>query len=295
MPRPTRHLLRALGIPLLLAAVVTASAPGWVTIRVRPGDTLSALALSHHSTVAALVALNHLPGNGNLIYAGQTLRVPAPSGGGWRTVERVHVVRVGDSLFGIAARYHADWRAIAARNHLPRSLVVRLGQRLVVPQRVRVSAGTVTRAGPVATSAARHRAMLAHRAVPSRATVRALIRATARRFGVDPALALALSYQESGFNQRMVSPADAIGVMQVVPATGSYVSRYLVRRRLDLLNARDNVVAGVALLSVLTRAARLDVAVAGYYQGLASVRAHGMSADTRRYVRNVLALRARFR
>jgi hypothetical protein len=36
------------------------------------------------------------------------------------------------------------------------------------------------------------------------------------------------------------------------------------------------------------------VAVAGYYQGLAGVRRHGMYDDTRRYVANVLALRRQF-
>lgn len=301
MPRPTRHALTALGVPLLLAAVVMASAPGWVTIRVRSGDTLSEIAVKHHTTVAALVALNRLPGNGHLIYAGQTLKVPGAAARATtttRTVDRVHVVRSGDSLFGIAARYHVDWHVIAKRNHLPSSLVVRLGQHLVVPQRVTTTTATGTSThypSAVSSSAARHRAQLAARTVASRSEARRMIRSTAAAFGVDPALALAVAYQESGFNQRVVSAVDAIGVMQVLPSTGDYVSRYVVGRHLDLLSTRDNVVAGVALLSVLTRAAKVDVAVAGYYQGLASVRSRGMYADTKRYVRNVLALRARFR
>ena len=67
---------RTVALPLVLAAVVTASASGITLIRVHPGDTLSAIAERYHTTVAHLVALNHLPGNGDLIYAGQTLRVP---------------------------------------------------------------------------------------------------------------------------------------------------------------------------------------------------------------------------
>ena len=35
-------------------------------------------------------------------------------------------------------------------------------------------------------------------------------------------------------------------------------------------------------------------AIAGYYQGLASVQSRGMFDDTRRYVANVQALRSRF-
>ena len=36
------------------------------------------------------------------------------------------------------------------------------------------------------------------------------------------------------------------------------------------------------------------MAVAGYYQGLQSVRAHGLYSDTQAYVNNVMALRQRF-
>ena len=36
------------------------------------------------------------------------------------------------------------------------------------------------------------------------------------------------------------------------------------------------------------------LAAASYYQGLASVREHGLLPSTRRYVANVLALRQRF-
>jgi hypothetical protein len=52
----------------------------------------------------------------------------------------------------------------------------------------------------------------------------------------------------------------------------------------------------VVLLKVLRQTANSDrQAVAGYYQGLRSVRERGMFPDTKRYVDNVMALRARFR
>jgi soluble lytic murein transglycosylase-like protein len=132
--------------------------------------------------------------------------------------------------------------------------------------------------------------------VPSPAGVARIIRGTAHRWGVDPRLALAVAWQESGFNQRWVSPTGAVGAMQVEPYTGAFVSTYLVHRRLNLYDARDNATAGVALLSVLLRETHGNQrkAVAGYYQGLASVRARGMFADTKNYVANVLALRNRF-
>src|SRR6476469_2964456 len=112
---------------VLLALVVTASASGFTLYRIRSGDTLTAIAHRYHTTVARLIALNHLPGNGNLIYAGQALKVPAPPvvrpRSSWRTVTTTYVVRPGDSLYAIAARQHVSPRAIARRNHLPRSLM----------------------------------------------------------------------------------------------------------------------------------------------------------------------------
>ncbi len=303
-PTPrTRKLLRGLGVPLLLGAVISAGAPGWTTIRISRGDTLTEIAARHRTTVAALVALNKLPGNGNLIYAGATLRVPAPAPASaparQPTVrEGAYIVRPGDTLIGIARRYHNPPSWISRRNHLRASGMVLIGQRLVVmvPVPKPKPATPVKRTYPpaVTAAAARDRAILTHRAAPSKAAVRALVVSTAKRYGVDPRLALALAYQESGFQQHVVSPADAIGAMQVLPSTGRHVSRYVVHRQLDLFDARDNVTAGVALLAQLLHAAPLDQAIAGYYQGLGSVRSRGMYADTKAYVANVLRLRGSF-
>ena len=82
--------------------------PAYSLITVHRGDTLSAIALRYHTTVARLVALNHLPGDGDLIYAGQTLRVPGPasSSGGGGSGAVYYTVRPGDTLDGIAARFH---------------------------------------------------------------------------------------------------------------------------------------------------------------------------------------------
>jgi soluble lytic murein transglycosylase-like protein len=132
--------------------------------------------------------------------------------------------------------------------------------------------------------------------VPSRDAVAAMIRATAGRWHVDPRLVLGVSYEESGFNQAVVSSVGAVGAMQIMPTTGRWVSSYVVHRTLDIHRAQDNVTAGVALLSVLLRETNGNArqAVAGYYQGLASVRERGMYGETKHYVANVLALRNRF-
>jgi LysM repeat protein len=285
---------RSIAVPVALAAALTASASGFARIQVHSGDTLSAIATRYHTTVAALVALNHLPGDGNLIYAGQLLKVPGGRSASTRIGTVHHTVVSGDTLYGIAARYHVKPMVIAHRNHLPSSLVVVLGQRLAIPHRVTThpsQAPTSTATG----AASADRALLAHRNVPSQTQVASMIRSTAGRWGLDPSLAQAISWQESGWNMRAVSGVDAIGAMQIMRYTGTYLANDVVHRALNLYRARDNVTAGVALLSVLTHeASSTRQAVAGYYQGLQSVRDHGMFASTKQYVANVMALRARY-
>lgn len=303
---PNRAPYRTLAILLTLAAVLTAGATS--NIRVKEGDTLWELAKQHNTTVAVLRQLNNLPGSGT-IYVGDVLKVPGPPAKAkpaTRVVEKGYTVRSGDNLTMIAKRYGVSVRTIQVRNKLPRSGIVVIGRRLAIPVTVstKVTAakpsGTTVNAGrriplKVQRSAAQHRAYLAARRQPSKAAVRKLVYRTARKVGVDPSLALAVAYHESGFQQRVVSPVDAIGVMQVLPSTGRALSA-AYRRNLDLLRVEDNVLAGTLLLGQLVRATgRADLALAGYYQGLGSVRARGMLPQTQAYIRNVTVLRPRFR
>jgi len=238
MSPPLTGSARVLGLLVLLAAVLTAGAPS--VIRIHRGDTLSELALTHHTTVAQLTALNHLPGNG-MIYAGAMLRLPD------------------------------------------------------VPDVPDVPTGTAHVLGRVLDSAAHHRAMLSQRYVPSRSQAQWMVAAAARRHGVPVDLAMAVAYQESGFQQRLVSPVDAIGVMQVLPGTGALLDR-AYGRHLDLLRASDDIEAGVLLLrQLLDSTGTSRGALIGYYQGLGSLSSVGVLPQTRDYIANVSALRPHFR
>ena len=221
----------------------------------------------------------------------------------------VHVVRRGETVSTIARRYGAGVTAVLALNHLGDRSIIFPGRRLLIPagrgtpaRRSGIpgepgSTAVLGRSYPeaVVAAAAANRRALRQRRAPGLDQARALVSRTAARYGVDPALALAVAQVESGFDQRQVSPANAVGLMQVVPASGAWSSE-LVGHRLDLLDAEDNVTAGVILLASLISAAPDDsTALAGYYQGLSSVRKHGLFADTRRYVATVRTLTYRFR
>lgn len=274
---------------------------------VRQGDTITGIARRLKVSPARLLQLNRLDTRGR-IYVGQYLAVPAQAlraeakrtaAAAARARWTTYQVRSGDTVSAIARRVGTTQAVVLKANRLRPTSLIRPGQRLRVPRPTAVSSpatpGQNTFAGrtypeAVVRAAAANRRRLASRAVPTREATRRLIAQTASRYGVDPALALAVAYQESGWNQRQVSVANAIGTMQVIPASGQWASS-LVGRRLDLLDAGDNVTAGVAILKALTAAASTpSQAVAGYYQGLASVRRLGMLADTEAYVRSVLAL-----
>lgn len=287
---------------LLLAVVATASTSGASLYRIKSGDTLSGIAQHFHMSLHRLVAFNHLPGSGATIYAGAYLHIPtgAPratssrhrgaSAVRTRTVVSTYVVKAGDNLTTIARRFHASARRIAAYSRLRNTSMIYIGQRLRIPHDVRV------RSGGSSGSGSHGGAYQVGGPAPSKATVATVLRATANRWHIDPRLVLAIGWQESGFNQRWVSRTGAVGAMQIEPYTGDFVARYVVRRSLDLHKISDNATAGVALLSVLLREThgKVSTAIAGYYQGLASVQSRGMYDDTKRYVANVLALRNRF-
>jgi soluble lytic murein transglycosylase-like protein len=239
------------------------------THTVRPGETLSGIAHRNGVRVTALAAANGLA-DPDLVVAGMRLVVPDGSGSGSgaaRTVQR------GDTLWGIARAAGVSVRALAAANGLAEGALLRPGQRLVVP------------AGGASRSVGERRPEIG-----------ALLAATARRYGWRPAFVQALAWQESGWNPRAVSPDGARGVMQVMPSTGEFISRRLLGRPLNLDDPADNIEAGVAFLDHLHDLTGGDVrrTLAGYYQGLRSLRINGPYLDTVRYVDNVLALRARF-
>lgn len=99
-----------------------------------------------------------------------------------------------------------------------------------------------------------------------------LIVAEAKDKGVDPFLAAALIRQESMFNRNAVSRAGAIGLMQVMPATGNALARSLSLRRFSpqlLTQADVNVHLGMTHLAdaLRTYGGRLPVVLASYNAG----------------------------
>jgi soluble lytic murein transglycosylase-like protein len=207
---------------------------------------------------------------------------PAPAGH--------YKVRPGDTLGALASSSGVSVDAMAAMNGIDPAAPLLIGTVLKLPSGAPAPPGAAT-PEPAQTVVPQANPE------PTAAVVGAAdVQSVASLHGVSPSLAAAIAWQESGFNNGMVSSANARGVMQVMPGTWSYVQDNLADRALDPNSATDNVHAGVLYLKRLLTDTGGDenAAIAGYYQGLASVRSRGMFEDTKQYVANVQALRARF-
>ena len=188
-----------------------------------------------------------------------------------RAVPRAHVVRPGESFFSIAARYRVSPWQLARRNSLSLMRVIVPNQRLVLPPGARL--------GPATGSGA------------SRDAIRASIDHWARVYGVDPKLARALAWMESGFQQDVVSSVGAVGVMQLLPETWDFVDTVLLGFRTPR-TYDGNVRAGMRYLrwQLDEFGGTVRLALAGWYQGARAVRERGLYGETKQFVRIVLAL-----
>jgi hypothetical protein len=271
----TRRALGVRGSPLLGRRELSVGAVGWDV-------AVLEFRLRRFGLRAAAVDGSFGADTGSVLRRFQSRRGLTPDGiAGPRTYRALagrapttwHVVRPGDSFFSIAARYHVSpWR-LAQRNRIPLTSVIVPGQRLALPKGARV------RPSPAAGTPA------------SRDAVRAAIDYWSGVYGVDPKLARALAWMESGFQQDVVSSVGALGVMQLLPETWEFVDSVLLGVRTPR-DYRGNVRAGVRYLrwQLDEFDGNVTLALAGWYQGARAVRERGLYADTKEFVRIVLAL-----
>jgi LysM repeat protein len=303
-------------IPLfavLFAIFAAAPARAAVPHTVQPGETLWSIAAANNLTTRTVAAFNGLSENSQVVL-GSTIMVPttvegyaalqkagvvAPSGS--TTVAPStpaaapkplggYTVRPGDTLSGLAATSRVSVGAIAAMNGLDPNGVLLAGTVIKLP----TGAPAPVRAAQPA-PATRIVPKAAPEPTPTRVGA-STVQSVAAANGVPASLASAIAWQESGFNNGMVSAANARGVMQIMPGTWDYVQQNLSSRALNPSSATDNVTAGVLYLKSLLRQTGGDenAAIAAYYQGLGSLRSRGVFDDTKQYVANVQALRSRF-
>ncbi len=276
-------------LALTLASVTPAMASD--SYEINPGDTLFSIAQRHGMSVERLAQINGIQ-NPNLIHAGQRLSLGAvetqsTAGSTEQSspVTDTYEVKSGDTLWSIASHFGITVAQLVEANRasVPDQNLIYPGQQLVIPGGAGGNAEVADTSTPTEPS----------QPAPS-GDVETMLHETAVAYGLDPALVKAVAWQESGWNQGAVSSSGALGVMQVMPATGGWISQSLVGRELDIAgSASENIMAGVVYLEWLLRyTGDKDQALASYYQGPGSVSQRGWYDDTHHYVAQVKAIQA---
>jgi soluble lytic murein transglycosylase-like protein len=287
---PLAGLIALVAAGQILATVALAADPSVV---VEAGDTLTRLSNRHGVSIATLVELNDLV-DPNRIMVGQRLRIataPAAEAAAAPAAQpaaaRVHTVERGQNLTVIARSYGVTVAAIVQANGISDTSRIYAGQRLTIPGAAAAAAVPAAPSGMTASMAA---------LVASRDAVRSVIVEEANSFGVPVAFALAVAWQESGWQQGVVSHAGAVGVMQLMPATADWVGGAMLGTRVEIDDLRHNVRAGVRLLAhyLAYYQGDRDRVLAAYYQGQSAVDRHGIYPVSRPYIASIMRLERLF-
>ncbi len=257
----TQRLALAVGATALAAYPTAMVASSCI---VHPGDTLRDIALRHATTVQALSAVNNISSSAEL-KIGQMLTIPdaalalPPYALAGNDLD-LHTASRDDSVVRIARLYGIDPTALARANGIGVNAPLADGAVVAVPGRL--------------------------------GRMNALLTTIAADIAVNPPLLRAVAWMESGWDQSFISPTGAVGIMQLEPSAGEWVSHVIAHRPLDLHRADDNVTAGGLLLQHLLdrHDQSTEFALAAYYQGEKTLQDVGMYADTKRYVADVSTL-----
>ena len=121
---PGQRLIIAFSAPVPSQPVPMPSPNNPGTHVVKQGETLKTIGALYNVTAEAIAAANGIT-NVNLIYAGQTLKIPqAP---------RYYTVQAGDTLYSISVRYKVTIQALMTANNITNMNLVKTGQRLLIP------------------------------------------------------------------------------------------------------------------------------------------------------------------
>lgn len=100
-----------------------------LTVYVRAGDTLWAIAREYGTTVEAIARENRIV-DPNRIFAGERLRITLPARG---SGEEIYNVRRGDTTISIAGKFGVTLSALEDRNGLERGETIYAGDKLSIP------------------------------------------------------------------------------------------------------------------------------------------------------------------
>ena len=113
--------------------VVEDKAQEFEYITIKRGDTLSGIAIEYNTSYEYLAKINNIP-NPNLIYTGQTIKVPVLEKDTINdTSHRLYIVKRGNTLTGISQEFNVSIESIVELNDIANPNLIFAGQVLRIP------------------------------------------------------------------------------------------------------------------------------------------------------------------
>jgi murein DD-endopeptidase MepM/ murein hydrolase activator NlpD len=226
-----------------------------------------------------------------------------------------YVVKPGDTLWAISHANGISVSKLAAANHMRVGDLLLIGRSLNIPGKSTASTGRGTQAAAAATTSSPPAAnpwtfcstfqptrgpwgvMPAQlRNSPQRLALQALFIKWASHYNLSLPLLEAIAWQESGWQQGVISPVGAIGAGQLMPDTANFIVTNLIGRPMNINSVSDNIRMSAAFLGYLSdlEGNNLCATIAAYYEGPLNLAHYGVFAETQQYVASVEALIPRF-
>ncbi|MDA8043643.1 MAG: LysM peptidoglycan-binding domain-containing protein [Actinomycetota bacterium] len=227
----------------------------------------------------------------------------------WSGGSPAYVVRPGDTLWSIATSNGITVAQLASANGMNPLDILPIGRQLAIPS---ASGAVVTDSTPVATGSGNPFSFCATftptpgptGVLPSPLTgsdrygqLEPIFEHWAAYYGLSRPLLEAVAWEESGWQQGVVSVTGAVGIGQIEPYTAAFISQQLVGIPLDFVGSvSDNIRMSAAFLSYLAgrEADNQCATIAAYYEGPVNLQTFGVLPDARTYVADVQALIPRF-
>jgi len=224
-----------------------------------------------------------------------------------------YLVKAGDSLWAIARANGITVNQLAAANNMRQSDLLLIGRQLQIPPppgqatsapAVTVAAATTQNPWTFCSNYGSGSAIPGTWGVlpdllsqsPSRMALQPMFIHWATHYNLSLPLLEAIAWQESGWQQGVVSSTGAIGAGQIMPGTAAFISGTLIGMSMDINSVSDNIRMSAAFLSYLAGVEGNNrcATIAAYYEGPLNLNRYGIFPDTQAYVASVEALVPRF-
>lgn len=223
-----------------------------------------------------------------------------------------YTVQAGDSLWSIATSHGLTVAQLASANRLDPNDILPIGRHLVLPSLSAPSAASSSASSSSSSSSGGDPWSFCadfHSIGGGWGERPAGLAGTSRYYQLQPIfeewsdyydvslpLLEAVAWQESGWQQDVVSPTGAVGIGQIEPYTATFITGDLVGRPLNINSVSDNIRMSAAFLGYLADVEGNSrcATIAAYYEGPLNLQTYGVLPSAQQYVADVEALEPEF-